>query len=304
MIRSVRYSSVITLALLGLLSAQTVQAQSQGQTFVRERFHTSGSCASCDLSQKSMTRMQLVDADFSNSNFFRSNLSGGRLDRSNLVGAVFSKAYLIKVEGVEVDFTDAVLRDATLTQAKLTTSQFVGADMRRADLTEGLFNESDFTQADLSSAIAKGANFSGAKLREARLPMATLDGADLSGVDMQDTRAADISLEGATLEGANLVGADLRNARGLTQEQLDTACGDSNTRLPLSLSVPYCDPDMIAEFDRAAEDHDHVQGLARLDNAIREVEGLIRQPGIDLGSRRRLQRIHSQLVGSRRALAQ
>ena len=300
MIASVRYSPFIGLAFLGLFSAQAAQ----GQTYVRERFHTSGSCASCDLSQKSMTRMQLVDADFSNSNFFRSNLSGGRLDRSNLAGAVFSKAYLVRVQGADVDFSDAVLRDATLTDAQLTKSHFMGADMRRADLSSGQFGESDFSKADLSSAIAKGADFSGAILREARLPMATLDEANLTGADMQDIRAADVSLAGATLKDANLVGADLRNARGLTQEQLDTACGDSNTRLPLSFSVPYCDPEVIAEFEAAADDHDHVQGLARLDNAIRDVEGLVNQPGIDLGSRRRLQRIHSQLVASRRSLAQ
>ena len=300
MLKTVRPLASISAVLIGLSLAQAASAQ----TYVREGFVTSGNCASCDLSQKSMTRMKLVDADFSNSNFYRSNLSGGHFDGSNLSGAVFSKAYLVGAEGEKVDLTGAVLRDATLTQAKLTASHFMGADMRRADLSDGTFMGSDFSGADLSSANARGADFTGAVMRKARLPMVTLDGADLSGADLQGVRAVDASFEGTVFDDANIAGADMRSARGLSQAQLDTACGDSETRLPLSLSVPYCDPDVIAEFERAAEDHDLAQGLARLDAAIRDVESLIRQPGMDLSSRRQLQRVHSQLVGSRRALAQ
>ena len=39
-------------------------------------------------------------------------------------------------------------------------------------------------------------------------------------------------LSGANLSGTDLSGANLLGARGLTQTQLDEACGDANTKLP------------------------------------------------------------------------
>ena len=45
---------------------------------------------------------------------------------------------------------------------------------------------------------------------------------------------------GATLAGANVSGAEMDRAVGLTQAQLNRACGDADTRLPRGLSVPRC----------------------------------------------------------------
>ena len=44
-------------------------------------------------------------------------------------------------------------------------------------------------------------------------------------------------LRGANLTGVNLTGADLRDARDLTQEQLDKACGNADTKLPEGLTL-------------------------------------------------------------------
>ena len=264
---------------------------------------SSGSCVGCDLSQKSMTRLRLKDADFSGSNFYRSNLSGGRFDGTNLSGAVFSKAYLIKAEGSRVDLTNAVLRDATLTHAALRESRFASADLRRADLTRGTFTGSDFQKADMSSAIARGADFSGADMTGARLPMANLSNADLSDAVFTDTRAAEVTFTDATMKGARFDGADLRSAEGLTQGQLDTACGDARTRLPVGLSVPYCEDGFAAvETLGSHTDHDHGRAMQRLDSAIAEVEAIIGDAETSASQRRKLQRVHSQLVGSRREL--
>jgi uncharacterized protein YjbI with pentapeptide repeats len=43
------------------------------------------------------------------------------------------------------------------------------------------------------------------------------------------------------LDGADISGADFRNAEGLTQAQLDTACGDRLTRVPRGMRVRSCD---------------------------------------------------------------
>jgi uncharacterized protein YjbI with pentapeptide repeats len=54
-----------------------------------------------------------------------------------------------------------------------------------------------------------------------------LNGADLGGADLQEA-----NLEGAFLQGANLRGADLRNVEGLTQDQIESAEINDETKLP------------------------------------------------------------------------
>ncbi len=56
--------------------------------------------------------------------------------------------------------------------------------------------------------------------------------ADLSNASLADARLFGADLRNADFIGAELRGADLRNAKGLTREQLDSACGDADTKLP------------------------------------------------------------------------
>lgn len=120
-------------------------------------------------------------------------------------------------------------------------------------------------QADLSGAELKGRSFARARLRQSNLTLAVLNGSNLSGADLRDVDAygallssanlagADLTnsswvgasfgganLRGAKLSGANLSGAELDRVSGLTQGQLNAACGDDATVLPRGLSVPAC----------------------------------------------------------------
>jgi uncharacterized protein YjbI with pentapeptide repeats len=72
------------------------------------------------------------------------------------------------------------------------------------------------------------AHLSGALLSRADLSRANLTQADLSAAKMW----------GANLNGAHLNEADLTGAEGLTQEQVDEADGDRNTKLPKGLNRP------------------------------------------------------------------
>lgn len=83
-----------------------------------------------------------------------------------------------------------------------------------------------------------GADLAGRQLRGARLCGASLRGALLIGADLRqaDLRVADLA--GADLRGADLRGADLTGSIFLTQGQLDSARGDSGTRLPERLTRP------------------------------------------------------------------
>lgn len=102
--------------------------------------------------------------------------------------------------------------------------------LRQADMTAAEADRSNFSRADLSIANlygirATGANFSGANLSQASLVGGYFSGANFTG---------------AILSGADLSGVEARSARGLTQAQLNSACGDETTELPRGLRIKSC----------------------------------------------------------------
>ncbi len=107
------------------------------------------------------------------------------------------------------------LAGADLTNQCVKEGNLTGANFDGANLTLMCMSYANFTDASF-----RGTNLGGANLAHARL-----DGADLSGAD---------------LAIASVRGTDLRKARGLTQTQLDTACGDADTKAPAGLTVKIC----------------------------------------------------------------
>lgn len=126
----------------------------------------------------------------------------------------------------------------------------------------------DLFQVDLSYRELEARNLTGARLRQADLSLSTFDkskfaGANMSvlngfGIRAEHADFSDVNFEDAVLVGgsfnaskfdnANLVnvnfsGSDLSTATGLTQAQLNRACGDAETRLPKGLSLPACKSD-------------------------------------------------------------
>ena len=91
-------------------------------------------------------------------------------------------------------------------------------------------NNTNFASADLRdvnayATVFTGANFSGANMENATFVGTYLQGAKFSG---------------ATLTGVNFSGAEMDRATGLTQAQLNRACGDAPTRLPRGMRIPDC----------------------------------------------------------------
>jgi uncharacterized protein YjbI with pentapeptide repeats len=110
-----------------------------------------------------------------------------------------------------------------------------GCDLRGADLSHTCVKEKNLAGAKFDDAIAlymcmSYANFSGASFRNTDLTGANLAHSDLTGAD----------LTGAKLDIASLKGADLATVKGLTQDQLDTACADEDTKLPAGLKPEFC----------------------------------------------------------------
>jgi len=107
------------------------------------------------------------------------------------------------------------LRGANLTNQCVKQGNLEGARFDGATLVLMCMSYADF----------KGASFRGADLAGANLAHAKLDGADLTN---------------ANLSIASIKGTDLTRAKGLTQPQLDKACGDAGTKVPSGMKVKTC----------------------------------------------------------------
>ncbi len=110
-----------------------------------------------------------------------------------------------------------------------------GCNLAGADLTNTCVKAKNLTGANFDGANAvlmcmSYANFSNATFRKTDLSGANLAHANLDGAD----------LSGAVMTITSLKGTDLTKARGLTQAQLDAACGDADTRVPAGLRVHLC----------------------------------------------------------------
>lgn len=102
---------------------------------------------------------------------------------------------------------------------------FPGGNLRWADLSEA-----ELIGVNLSGAVLVGANLSGAWLTEANLIGAVMAGTNLSGAH----------LGRADLSGAVLIGTNLSGAIGVSQDQMNKACGDADTKLPPGLTIKPC----------------------------------------------------------------
>ena len=112
---------------------------------------------------------------------------------------------------------DMSLREKARTElAQVKGARFQAQDLRHADAVRAFLAKADLRDAKLQGAFLLGTNFQGADL----------DSANLQGAD----------LRGANLQGARLAGTHLTEAKGLTWEQLDEACGNDKTKLPKYLA--------------------------------------------------------------------
>jgi uncharacterized protein YjbI with pentapeptide repeats len=107
---------------------------------------------------------------------------------------------------------------------------FAGARLRQADFSASVMKHVNLSGTDLRDVNAYGAVFTGSNLSGANLGDASFVGSYLQGAN----------LSGARLDGANFSGAEMARAKGLTQAQLDQACGDAATTLPRGLWIKRC----------------------------------------------------------------
>jgi uncharacterized protein YjbI with pentapeptide repeats len=163
--------------------------------------------------EKPKQQLQLFRADLRGADLRGADLSGANLRGANLQSANFVGANL---GGADLNTAD--LRWANLRWANLNHANLNDANLRVADLADASLIKATIGGADLRSAILVGANLSWANLQSANFLGANLKSADLSG--------------------ANLSGADLNGVNHAEQQQINTAAGNSVTKLPANLHMP------------------------------------------------------------------
>ncbi len=208
-----------------------------------------------DLSGADLNGIDLRCADLAEANLGYAN-PAKREGRANLIGADLRGADLTRaiLSGAELrnamlDYArlgNAELEHAQLSNASATNANFGGANLCYANL-----RSANLMQGRLSGATLYGANLSNANLKRVDLSDADLQGADLSGSDLGHSELgfANFSytlLHRTNLQDADTVGAvfdfaDFTDAHGLTQGQLDTACGQGVINLPPGLTIIPCD---------------------------------------------------------------
>jgi uncharacterized protein YjbI with pentapeptide repeats len=162
-----------------------------------------------DLGMTNLRESKFIGAQLNGANLSNADLSDAHLNgQASLIEAKLYSAVLIHAHLDDSDLTGAILSSAKLNGAELGDARLRGADLMSADLTEAICVRTDFTKAVLVGATMKSAILSEA------------------------------NLSGAVLVNTELQGVDLTTAKNLTQEQVDSAKGDSNTKLPAGLHIP------------------------------------------------------------------
>ena len=205
--------------------------------------------SAADLSAANLRDANLSDANLSDANLSDANLIGAHLSRANLSGANLrgtdlSTAELNSAFLISANLSAADLRDANLSGANLSGADLSNADLGNANLSGADLSNADLGNANLSDANLSGAHLSRANLRDANLSDANLSDANLIGAHLSRANLSDANLSGAKLSvtdlsAADLNGANLRDVKGITQDQLNEACG-GGAKLPPGLTLKPC----------------------------------------------------------------
>ena len=205
------------------------------------------------IEQTDLSGGQLPDAKLGGAKLMRANLEGAYLRRADLSAANLNEARLAGafLEGATLSGAD--LFEARLHSAMLKNAALDHANLTRATLSGAMLMQANLSNAQLADSVLANADLREANLQDARLRRSQLQGAELLNADLRRSvlidavlsgaRFANTKLEGALFTGARLDGADLATARGLSQAQLDAACGDRATKLPQGLTIRACPAD-------------------------------------------------------------
>lgn len=176
------------------------------------------------ISGAKLNKANLQATDFSQSDLggtvlAGANLEGAKLGRTSLAGAAADGANFTQIEGYRTNFSGLSAKGAS----------FRGAEMQRSSLANAVLTGADFEKAELGRV-----DFSGATLGDNSFAFANLARAGFKSAKIEGF----LDFSGAYMFLTRIEGIDLSAAKGLTQAQIDLACGDPSTKLPTGLNAP------------------------------------------------------------------
>jgi len=184
-----------------------------------------------------LRKADLRNGQFQGADLWGAHLEGATLRGAHLEGATLRGAHLEGVRLWDAHLEGANLRRAHLEGADLWGAHLEGAFLWRAHLEGTVLLDAHLEGASLTIAHLEGADLEDAHLEGANLEHAHLEGANLEGANLEGASLEGAHLKGAHLKGAHLEGADLRGTN-VTQDQLNSADGDTNTQIPDPLTRP------------------------------------------------------------------
>jgi uncharacterized protein YjbI with pentapeptide repeats len=191
-----------------------------------------------NLQGANLEKANLQQANLIEANLQQANLTKAHLQGAILIDAQLQEAYLEKAQLQGAELGGAKLQGARLSHAQLQGAFLQLADMQSTRLSHAQLQEANLRQANLQRADLNKANLEGADLIRAELQSTRLSHAQLQGAKLMQANLQGANLEGADLNEANLKGASLLGAENLTQQQIESASGDSTTVLPNNLTIP------------------------------------------------------------------
>lgn len=134
--------------------------------------------------------------------------------------------------------------DKTMELTYLSPTKILELDvpLHRAMINELLLQVSDLVrdpvQSNKQPTLKRRSSLIGAKLKGADLSGVSLRGVMLIAADLREADLQAVDFIGADLRDADLCGANLVGSIFLTQAQINSAKGDTRTKLPASLHIP------------------------------------------------------------------
>ena len=166
-----------------------------------------------------------TDEEMSGPIFLGLNLRDADFDSVSIPHADIQKSDLSGAWLWSIEMSKSFLSSSNFTLASLSISDLGGSDIRDTYFTGALLDWTSFQNSTLWTS-----HFDHADLEHAFLDYVTAVGSTFKGAD----------LTGASMKGALFIYCDFSGAKGLTQMQLNTACGQW-TILPNGLHLKHCD---------------------------------------------------------------
>jgi uncharacterized protein YjbI with pentapeptide repeats len=192
--------------------------------------------AGVEMQNAKLSGVNFIFSDLSNADFRRADLSNAFLDGthlcdSNLSHANLSGASLHCYPDTNGNILYTCLSSANLISANLSKANLCGANLNFAMLNGTNFSDAELNQVNLDHAHLGSIKFNNILLKGTDFTGATLSCTILNNVDFQDS-----NLSRTNFNESSLYDANLSRSINLTQEQLNSARMNANTKLPTYLS--------------------------------------------------------------------